>query len=107
MLKFRGFQCRDAMKNPFNAALQITTSQVSIPRLTGVDWRIDVKTASDSLTRMAVPTCLVDLQVQGVPSRRGELAGMQHGAFEMNRESLGAMLDGLSKIRDQLSQVAQ
>ena len=81
--------------------------QVSIPKLAGVDWRIDVKTASDSLTRMAVPTCLVELEVQGVPARSGELAGVKHLAFEMNREALGAMLDGLGKIRDQLSQVAQ
>jgi hypothetical protein len=92
---------------PLTPSITGPANQVSIPRLAGVDWRIDVKTASDSLTRMAVPTCLVELQVQGCPERRGELPAVRHLAFEMNREALGAMLDGLGKIRDQLSQVAQ
>jgi hypothetical protein len=29
-----------------------------------VDWRIDVKTAAEQMSRMAVPTVLVDLKVR-------------------------------------------
>ena len=36
---------------------------VSLPRLVGFDWRVDVKTSAGSLARMAVPTCLLQLQV--------------------------------------------
>ena len=36
---------------------------VSLPRLIDFDWRVDVKTSSDSVTRMAVPTCLVQMKV--------------------------------------------
>lgn len=37
---------------------------VSLPRLAKFDWRVDIKTASSSLSRMAVPTCLMQLQVK-------------------------------------------
>ena len=36
---------------------------VSLPRLIDFDWRVDVKTSSDSVMRMAVPTCLVQMKV--------------------------------------------
>lgn len=36
---------------------------VSIPRLVGFDWRVDVKTSSDSASRMAQPTCIVQMKV--------------------------------------------
>ena len=54
-----------------------------------------------------MPTCLVELQVQGCPTHKGQLANVDHLTFEMNREALGAMLDGLGKIRDQLSEVSR
>ena len=38
-------------------------SRVSLPQLIDVDWRIDVKTAAEQMSRMAVPTVLVDLKV--------------------------------------------
>ena len=36
---------------------------VSLPKLANFDWRVDVKTASDTVTRMSVPTCILNLQV--------------------------------------------
>lgn len=39
---------------------------VSLPRLIDFDWRVDVKTSSDSVMRMAVPTCLVQMKVSDV-----------------------------------------
>ena len=36
---------------------------VSLPRLVNFDWRVDVKTSSDSATRMAQPTCIVQMKV--------------------------------------------
>mmetsp|Transcript_108569 Transcript_108569/g.315791 ORF Transcript_108569/g.315791 Transcript_108569/m.315791 type:complete len:182 (+) Transcript_108569:85-630(+) len=54
-------------------------SRPALPKLVEVDWRVDVKTASDQVLRMNVPSVL---------------------------EALSTMLDGLGKIRDQLSGVA-
>uniref|UniRef100_A0A8C3HEV0 COMM domain containing 9 n=1 Tax=Chrysemys picta bellii TaxID=8478 RepID=A0A8C3HEV0_CHRPI len=39
------------------------SSQISLPRLVDMDWRVDIKTSSDSIGRMAVPTCLLQLKV--------------------------------------------
>lgn len=39
---------------------------VSLPRLVDMDWRVDIKTSSDSIVRMAVPTCLLQLKVMAV-----------------------------------------
>ena len=38
-------------------------SSVSLPRLVDFDWRVDVKISSDSVARMAQPTCLVQMKV--------------------------------------------
>lgn len=37
---------------------------VSLPRLVDLDWRVDIKTSSDSISRMAVPTCLLQMKVR-------------------------------------------
>lgn len=36
---------------------------VSLPKLVDFDWRVDVKTSSDAVARMSVPTCILNLQV--------------------------------------------
>ena len=41
----------------------VGSSQISLPRLTSLDWRIDVKTSSDTFVRMAVPSVIVDMEV--------------------------------------------
>ena len=41
-----------------------SSNQISLPRLTALDWRIDVKTSSDTFARIAVPSVIVDLQVR-------------------------------------------
>ena len=43
---------------------QVLHSQVSLPRLQELDWRLDLKSASDSMHRMNVPTVLVQLKVR-------------------------------------------
>jgi hypothetical protein len=47
---------------------QVLHSQVSLPRLQEIDWRLDLKSASDSMHRMNVPTVLVQLKVRFTPS---------------------------------------
>jgi hypothetical protein len=68
-------------------------SQLSLPRLQSVDWRVDVKTASGHAGGMGVPSVIVQLRVE--PD--------QVVSFEMDKETLQALLSGLGKIRSQLS----
>ncbi|XP_017295346.1 COMM domain-containing protein 9 [Kryptolebias marmoratus] len=79
--------------------------QISLPQLKDLDWRVDLVSGSDSLSRMAVPTCLVQLKMEDpCPPAGGD--SVSTVTVELSRESLDTMLDGLGRIRDQLSVVA-
>lgn len=80
-------------------------AQVCPPKLVDFDWRVDMKTASNHLSRMAVPTVLVEMKVQEPPTTLGEMPDTRDVQFELTKESLATMLDGLSKIRDQLGSI--
>ncbi|XP_036896415.1 COMM domain-containing protein 9 [Sturnira hondurensis] len=79
---------------------------ISLPRLVDLDWRVDIKTASDSISRMAVPTCLLQMKVQEDPSLCGDKPCVSAVTMELSKETLDTMLDGLGRIRDQLSAMA-
>uniref|UniRef100_A0A5F5Q4T5 COMM domain containing 9 n=1 Tax=Equus caballus TaxID=9796 RepID=A0A5F5Q4T5_HORSE len=81
-------------------------NQISLPRLVDLDWRVDIKTASDSISRMAVPTCLLQMKIQEDPSVCGDGPSVSAVTMELSKETLDTMLDGLGRIRDQLSAVA-
>ncbi|XP_058383122.1 COMM domain-containing protein 9 isoform X1 [Diceros bicornis minor] len=81
-------------------------NQISLPRLVDLDWRVDIKTASDSISRMAVPTCLLQMKIQEDPSLCGDKPSVSAVTVELSKETLDTMLDGLGRIRDQLSAVA-
>ncbi len=68
-------------------------TQLSLPRLRGVDWRVDVKTASSGAAGLGVPAVIVQVTVE--PD--------QVVTFEMDKETLQALLSGLGKIRSQLA----
>ncbi|KAF0874934.1 COMD9 protein, partial [Crocuta crocuta] len=79
---------------------------VSLPRLVDLDWRVDIKTSSDSISRMAVPTCLLQMKIREDPSLCGDKPAVSAVTVELSKETLDTMLDGLGRIRDQLSAVA-
>ncbi|XP_014770278.1 COMM domain-containing protein 9 isoform X1 [Octopus bimaculoides] len=82
-------------------------NQVSLPHLVDFDWRVDLKAASNTISRMSVPTCLVQFEMQDAGNRSGTAAPVRYANVELSKETLNTMLDGLSKIRDQLSSVAK
>ena len=43
--------------------MNLSCHPVSLPHLVDFDWRVDVKTSSDSAARMAQPTCIVQMKV--------------------------------------------
>ncbi|KAM7110360.1 COMM domain-containing protein 9 isoform X2 [Ciconia boyciana] len=81
-------------------------SQISLPRLVDMDWRVDIKTSSDSISRMAVPTCLLQLKIQEDVALCGSSPVVSALTVELSKETLDTMLEGLGRIRDQLSAVA-
>ncbi|KAK2878797.1 hypothetical protein Q8A67_019588 [Cirrhinus molitorella] len=82
------------------------SSQISLPKLVDLEWRVDMKTASDSLSRMAVPTCLLQMKLQDTPCIS---SGPSESTvtMELSKETLDTMIDGLGRIRDQLSAVTR
>nr|XP_033783823.1 TNF receptor-associated factor 6 isoform X3 [Geotrypetes seraphini] len=81
-------------------------SQISLPRLVDMDWRVDIKTASDSVSRMAVPTCLLHIKIREDASPCGDEPETSVVTVELSKETLDTMLDGLGRICDQLSAIA-
>ncbi|GCB59884.1 COMM domain-containing protein 9 isoform X1 [Scyliorhinus torazame] len=81
-------------------------NQISLPHLIDMDWRVDIKTSSDNINRMAVPTCLLQMKIQddAAVCRDGPIVSTV--SLELGKEKLDTMLDGLTRIRDQLSAVA-
>ena len=86
---------------------QTLKNEVSLPRLVDFDWRVDMKAASDSVNRMTQPTCLVQLKVEDAATSTQEIPRTKAITVEFTKETLDTMLDGLGKIRDQLSSVAR
>ncbi|CAH1254979.1 COMMD9 [Branchiostoma lanceolatum] len=85
---------------------QAINSQVSLPQLVDFDWRVDMKTSADSVSHMSAATCLLQLKVQNVPKQVDRVPPVDVVNVELSKETLDTMLDGLGKIRDQLSSVA-
>ncbi|XP_036182062.1 COMM domain-containing protein 9 [Myotis myotis] len=79
---------------------------ISLPRLVDLDWRVDIKTASDSISRMVVPTCLLQMKIKEDPRLCRDSPSVSAVTMELSKETLDTMLDGLGRIRDQLSAVA-
>ena len=105
---------------------------VSLPCLIDFDWKVNnynIKSSSDSASRMAAHTCLIQLNethplikpshahtnkydvifIGGVMPRvnQTEMSNVCTINVEFSKETLDTMLDGLGKIRDQLSSVAK
>ena len=85
---------------------QTLNSQLSLPKLKEFDWRIDIKSASDTSARLSIPTAIVQMKVEDHPASTAEVAPTRELTFEVNKDTLDTMLDGLGKIADQLASVA-
>ena len=77
----------------------------SLPKFVDVDWRVDIKAATEQVGRMAVPAVLVDLKTQQQPTVKGVVPGVETVSFELSKEALDTMVDGLGRIRDQLGSI--
>lgn len=84
---------------------EAVSNQISLPQLKELDWRVDMVTGSDSVSRMSVPTCMVQFKMED-PCQSAGGESVSTVTVELSRESLDTILDGLGRIRDQLSVVA-
>uniref|UniRef100_A0A3Q0SGA4 COMM domain containing 9 n=1 Tax=Amphilophus citrinellus TaxID=61819 RepID=A0A3Q0SGA4_AMPCI len=89
------------LENSATWKTEALSNQISLPQLKDLDWRVHMVTSSDSVSRMSVPSCLVQLQISS-----GSSESVSSVTVELSRESLDTILDGLGRIRDQLSVVA-
>uniref|UniRef100_A0A8C4Z441 COMM domain-containing protein n=1 Tax=Gadus morhua TaxID=8049 RepID=A0A8C4Z441_GADMO len=79
-------------------------THISLPQLKAFDWRVDMVTSSDSVSRMAVPSCL--LTNTSLKASMCVCLGEDRVVVESSRETLDTMLDGLGRLRQQLALVA-
>jgi len=84
---------------------QAANSQLSLPQLKEFDWRIDIKTSADTVTRMSVPTALVQMKIQDLPTSVNEMATLQSVTFEVTKDTIETMLDGMGKILEQMDSI--
>ena len=54
---------------------------------------------------MAKPSAMLNLSIRQQPDRENEIPGIKNVDFEMDRETLDVVVDGLGKIRDQLNRI--
>jgi hypothetical protein len=86
---------------------QAVGSQISLPRFQDIDWRVDITSASDQMHRMNLPSVIVQLKVKDNPQSLGEEPAMRNVNFEMTKEALDTVLEGLWQIRDQLGSLTK
>jgi len=80
-------------------------AQPSLPKMISMDYRIDIKSASEAISRMSVPTVLVDLKVSKPASNRNEAPIPQSVIFELNKETISTIMDSLKFVQGQLNSI--
>lgn len=81
-------------------------SRVSLPRLIDFDWTLHLtKASNEASTINAQPSMVMSLLVEEQQTSAWQLPECQTVDFELSREALETVVDGLGKIRDQLGQM--
>lgn len=78
-------------------------SRVSLPALEGVAWRVDVLNASAEAGATNEPTVSLRLRVRDNATRADALPAAHDVMVGLNAASLGALVDGMRRIKDQLA----
>ena len=94
------------LKNRLSIWREVASNQcIALPKLVDFDWRLDFKSSADGLSVMAKPSAMLNLTIRQQPEREHEMPDIKNVDFEMDRETLDVVVDGLGKIRDQLSRI--
>ena len=92
------------------------SNKVSPPKLTSIDWRVDIPRSSNSTTSLGSSSSLI-LSLGVTPNgdcdagwvsknSNGNGGGEKKVLIEMDRAGVDTFLEGLGKIRDQLNKVS-
>jgi len=77
--------------------------RVSLPRLEAVAWRVDAAFSSTSLSAANEPVLRLSLTVRDQPTWEGAMPASRDVAVSLGPASLGALLEGMRRIKDQLA----
>ena len=72
---------------------------MSLPRLEGVTWRVDAAYSSSSLAAANEPVLRLCLTVRDQPAWDGAMPGARDVAVALGPASLGALLEGMRRIK--------
>ena len=78
---------------------------ISPPKLVDFSCRVDTKIASDSLAKMSQSSLLLSLTVEDTPKKKTVIPDQTIVNLELSKQELAALLDGFTKIRDQLGAI--
>lgn len=76
--------------------------RVSLPRLEKLDWRVDVVSAASSALVLSTPKLIMECAIRDQPALEGVLPAVRHVHVEMDHAALGALLDGMRRIKGKL-----
>lgn len=82
-----------------------TFDRVSLPKLVDLDWNLHLTKASNEASAINSQSVFMSLSAQDIPSTTNALPEVREVNFELTREALETVVDGLGKIRDQLSRM--
>ena len=80
-------------------------SRISMPRLVDFDWTISLKKSSNEVHKMNEPCAIMSLTIEDELTSIKDMPRTNITNFELSREALQTLIDGYSKIRDQLSKM--
>ncbi|KCV72928.1 hypothetical protein H696_00491 [Fonticula alba] len=78
--------------------------EITHPRLVASSMKVHVKTASSVAASLSEPVVIAQLDIQ--PTPESDLAldvPVRKVVFEMDKDTLGSLLDGFGRLREQLS----
>jgi hypothetical protein len=78
------------------------TNRVSLPRYLDLDWTLTIQKSSSEIRNLNVPSLLLELSLEPTPETTEGPSSVEKVSFELSREALETVLDGLGRIRDQL-----
>lgn len=72
-------------------------ARVSLPALVDVDWRVDVKSSSAAISKIAVPTLLVNLKTRSRPTSTLAFPGEETLSVELSRGAYHSLVCGFAR----------
>lgn len=80
-------------------------SRVSLPKLVDFDWTLHMKKSSSEVAHLDTPSVMVSLSIEDQAQNVTNMPTCHDVQFELSREALETVIEGFSKIRDQLSKM--